>query len=197
MHRGRALTAALAAALVVTACGIRPQSSPSAIEPDEVPFGLLEGDSGAVVPDAPGPTDVVTVYFLGPDGLLPLEREVTRDPGPRRVLRVLFAGPTPGEADLGVRSSLDPEVTPPTVERDGRLLAVDLPAEFLTEGEAEITALAQIVFTLTELEPRARVQFLLDGDAVEVPRGDGVLTGEPVGRGDYRSVESPGVETTT
>ncbi|HEX6312359.1 MAG TPA: GerMN domain-containing protein, partial [Acidimicrobiia bacterium] len=52
-------------------------------------------------------------------------------------------------------------------------------------------ALAQIVYSLTELEPGVRVQFLVDGEPVEVPRGDGVLTRRPVDRDDYVELAPP------
>lgn len=182
----------------VSACGVRTQSSPSAIERDEIPFGLLEPEAGAAVPDMAGPAAAsVTIYLVGSDGLLPVEREVAHPPGPRRALRALAAGPTVEESALGVQSALDPDAAPPSVERDGRRIMVELREGFFTEGGAQIPALAQIVYTLTELEPEARVQFLVDGAPAEVPRDDGVLTSQPVDRSDYATLASPAAGVAT
>jgi hypothetical protein len=172
--------------MVASGCGVRSQSSPTAIESDEVPFGLLEPEAGTADPDTGGfAAAEVTIYLMGSNGLLPVDREVARPAGPRKLLRALMAGPTPDESALGLQSALDPDAPPPTVERSGRRIQVELHEAFFTEGGPPSGALAQIVYTLTELEPRARVQFLVEGEPVEVPRGDGVLTNRPVDRDDY------------
>jgi len=187
--RLRTLVAVLGVVAVASACGVRSQSSPSAIEHDDVPFGLLDPDAGTATPDTPGPAaGRVTVYLVGPDGLLPVEREVARPGGPRRAIRALIAGPTTEESAAGVQSALDAEASELSVQRAGRIIQVELHEGFFTEGGAQIVALAQVVYTLTELEPRVRVQFLLDGEPAEVPRGDGVLTNRPVDRSDYSAL---------
>jgi len=187
--RLRTLVAGVGVVAVASACGVRSQSSPSAIERDDIPFDLLEPEAGTAVPDTAGSAAArVTIYLVGPDGLLPLEREVAPPGGPRKVLRALLAGPTTEESAAGVQSALDPEASPPSVRRDGRIIQVDLHEDFFTEGGAQIVALAQIVYTLTELEPRVRVEFVLDGEPAEVPGGDGVLISRPVDRGDYTAL---------
>jgi hypothetical protein len=187
MMRARVLVGAVAFLVVVAAgCGVRSQSSPTAIEPDDIPFGLLEPEAGTADPDTGGFAAAdVTIYLMGSNGLLPVEREVTRPAGARKVLQALMEGPTPGESALGLQSALDPDAAPPAIEHDGRRILVELHEGFFTEGGAQIAALAQIVYTLTDLVPRARVQFLVEGEPVEVPRGDGVLTSRLVDRDDY------------
>ena len=191
--RARVLVGGVALVVVVASgCGVRSESSPTAIEPDDVPFGLLESEAGTADPDAGGfAATEVTIYLMGANGLLPVDREVARPAGPRKILRALVAGPTPEESAFGLQSALDPEASVPEVERDGRRFRVELHEEFFTEGGPPSGALAQVVYTLTELEPRARVQFLVGGEPVEVPRGDGRLTSRPVDRDDYAEQAPP------
>jgi spore germination protein GerM len=46
-------------------------------------------------------------------------------------------------------------------------------------------ALTQLVFTMTALHGVKQVQFLMNGERVSVPRGNGTLTDQPVKRSDY------------
>jgi hypothetical protein len=186
MTRVRQLAAAVALSLVVTACGVRSQSSPSTIRAEDVPFGLLEPQAGTADPEQGGlGAEDITIYLVGEDGLVPVEREVAQPAGPRRVLEALVAGPTSAESDRGLRGAFDPEAVVPTVERDGRRILVELHESFFTEGGPPREALAQVVYTLTEVDPGTRVQFLVAGEPREVPRGDGVLTSQAVDRDDY------------
>lgn len=52
-------------------------------------------------------------------------------------------------------------------------------------------AIAQVVFTLTRRPEVERVAFTLEGDPLEVPRGDGSLTSDPLTQGDFPELARP------
>ena len=55
----------------------------------------------------------------------------------------------------------------------------------LAPDVVHVDALAQLVFTLTDLPGIQRVSVTVEGERVEVPRGDSTLTSDPLTRGDY------------
>ena len=66
------------------------------------------------------------------------------------------------------------------------LATVDLDAAFgELAGTAQLVALAELVYTATGRPGVGQVVFSLDGQPIEVPRGDGSLTSEPLTRSDY------------
>jgi Sporulation and spore germination len=176
----------LALGVVATACGVREQSSPVTIDSSDVPFGLLEAPP---TPERPPPGDAVgdtlTVYLLGSERLVPVLRQAPAPVNLATALDILAEGPTPDEIALGLQSAVGPEVPARPVRSEGDLAVIELRDAFLTGGGDQIAGLAQIVFTLTQVVGVERVQFLLEGQPVEVPRGNGVLTTEPVSRSDY------------
>jgi spore germination protein GerM len=101
-------------------------------------------------------------------------------------LDVLAEGPTPAEASSGLRSALPGPEAVTSVDLSGGVARVDLSRDFTElSGSDQLLAIAQMVFTLTERADVARVGFTLDGEPVQVPRGDGTLTSDPVARADY------------
>ncbi len=66
------------------------------------------------------------------------------------------------------------------------MLVVNVSAPILqATGDALIDAVAQIVFTATELNGVSGVRLLVDGEQREWPRGDGSQTAAPLTRFDY------------
>ena len=63
---------------------------------------------------------------------------------------------------------------------------------FTVTGRQQILALAQVVYTATELPSVDRVLFQIDGENVEVPNGNGKLTSSPLGRLSYRDLLASG-----
>jgi spore germination protein GerM len=63
-------------------------------------------------------------------------------------------------------------------------------------GGNQLLAVAQVVWTLTELPTVTAVRFSVDGTPVEIPTDDG-LTDRPVDRDDYRSVKPIEASRTT
>ena len=72
-------------------------------------------------------------------------------------------------------------------------MRVDVSAEiFQATGDDLVSAVAQIVLSLAEIDGVERVSLVVDGAVVEWPRGDGSLTSEPLTIYDYpgRAVSS-------
>jgi spore germination protein GerM len=55
-------------------------------------------------------------------------------------------------------------------------------------GTEQLIALAEIVYTATARPGVGQVSFTLEGEPIEIPRGDGSLTSDAVTRGDYREL---------
>lgn len=69
----------------------------------------------------------------------------------------------------------------------GGVATVDLDEAFaLLDGRDQRITLAQLVFTLTGRPGVGRVSFTVEGDPVDIPRGDGTLTSGSVSRDAYR-----------
>ena len=191
----RTMRTALVVVAVVVAggCGVPLDDGPRRIDAADVPYELLSGDPPTEVPStaAPSPTSVdITVYLVAHDRLAPARRAVTAPAGVADRLRALQSGPTEAEAAAGLRSAVDPGPGELTVEgAAGPVVTVGLPASFADViGPDHVLAIAQVVCTVTEVPGAELVSFTLAGQHVDVPRGDGTLTGAPVARADYAAL---------
>jgi hypothetical protein len=134
----------------------------------------------------------VRAYFhlaggLGSAGLVPVLREV---PATQAVataaMTSLLAGPSEQERD--VMSSTVPAGTRLLgLSIAGGVATVDLSSEFESGGGSAsvIGRLAQVVYTLTQFPTVTSVSFRVEGRAVTVFSGEGVVLNGPVGRADY------------
>ena len=195
----------LVVALAATAaCGVQLDDEPRAIATDSLPYGLLEpsttgGDTTSTAP-TPLPTFQATSVFLvdNNDFLTEVRRQL---PGEVRVAAAvgsLLTPPTEAEVNGGLRTAITSTITLRSVAGpvDG-LVTIDLTAE-ATEGSPDIPrlAFAQLVHTATAVEGVDRVLFQVDGQAREVPTGEGQSTAEPLSRADYRQFVRPPASTT-
>jgi len=186
----------------VAACGVQLDEEPRAIAADSLPYGLLEpsttgGDTTSTTP-TPLPTFQETSVFLvdNNDLLVEVRRQL---PGEVRVaVGSLLTPPTEAEVDGGLRTAIPSTITLRSVAgpEDG-LVTIDLTAE-ATEESPDIPrlAFAQLVYTATAVEGVDRVLFQVDGQAREVPTGEGQSTAEPLSRADYRQFVRPPPTTT-
>ena len=118
------------------------------------------------------------LFFVRDSRLAPVRREAPATPSVERSdgLRTALAGPV----QLAGREAPGVPV-------------VDVGESFgQIEGEEEILALAQLVFTLTGVPGVDGVAFALSGRVVEVPTGDGTLKSGPLGRQDFAAVAPVG-----
>ena len=179
--------------LLLPACGVQAADHASTAGPEEVPFDLLSPATSSSTTTLPELTSsAVTVWMVADDHLVALQRTVARPVTLERVLAALAEGPTENEAALGIRSALTGARMGESADVTADVAIIDLVAEF---GEAapreQLLALAQLVYTATELPGVAVVSFEIDGTPIEVPKADGSLTDRPVTRADYASLASP------
>lgn len=192
MKGAQATRAVLAVAVVTTglaACGVPRDEEPRAIPAHRVPFGLLDRQTlASPSPDGEGFEEVV-VYLVARERLASVTRRVQGPVTDETALSALLAGPTAEEARNGLRSALDPAVKVSTKGRSGVVAAVDLGETFSTTGASdEILAVAQIVYTMTARTGVEAVRFIVSGQPIEVPAGDGTLRSAPLRRTDFDPV---------
>lgn len=198
----RPLAVALVALATTTAgCGVQLDDEPRAIATDSIPYGLLEPSTtgGETTSTSPAiPTFQETSVFLvdNNDFLVEVRRQL---PGEVRVAVVsLLTPPTEAEVNGGLRTAIPAGITLRSVAGpEEGLVTIDLTAE-APEGSPDVPrlAFAQLVYTATAVESVDRVLFQVDGQAREVPTGEGQSTAEPLSRTDYRQFERPPVSTT-
>jgi hypothetical protein len=177
---------ALGCVLVAVGCGVTEDRGARLTPAEEVPFGLLE-PTATTTPASGDEAGGDTNVCLALDGSLLVVGRARGGETPLASLRdLVLAGPTEGEADLGLRTAMGDD-TIEDVSASGGLANVDLTAAF-TElpGDQQLLALAQITCTLTAQPGVSRVEFELDGARIEVPIQGGSLVERPVTRADYR-----------
>jgi len=179
---------------VAVGCAVPVDSRPRAIDARNVPFDLLAPTSSTSSTVSPPVAVENAVVYLVKDNatLVPVNREVPSPPNARSVLRALFSGPNEADVGRGLSSAVTSGTTLKSVDGPiNGLLTIDLTEDVLSVvGQRQIQALAQIVFTATELADVDRVLFEFEGRRRDVPRGDGRLTSEPLGRRDYLPIQA-------
>ncbi|MGY2129564.1 GerMN domain-containing protein [Blastococcus sp. SYSU DS0617] len=175
----RALLVALAAVLVA-GCGVAPDDRPEEVSTDPAPASATGvGSSGS------GP--LLTIYLIRGADLTPVVRRTTTRTT-AVALDLLLEGPTRVEAADGIRTALAPEVAGVEGELPDGTVTLSLTRGFTgLAGGNQLLAVAQVVWSLTELPTIRGVRFTVDGAPVEVPTDQG-LTASPVEREDYASV---------
>ncbi|CAN5529797.1 hypothetical protein BH10ACT2_BH10ACT2_07060 [soil metagenome] len=181
---------ALGLLLVTTAtgCGISSDDGPRDIPAaDQVALGV-GGDA------APGAAvGTARVYLLSPEvvGQAALLESVARDVAetPTALLEALLAGPNQTEQSNQFRTALPVGTTLLGARRQGFVLRVDLSNDVLElSGQVLITAVAQIVFTASEIAGVRGVTIVVAGANQQWPVGSGELTSEPLTVYDYPGV---------
>ncbi len=183
---------ALAGSLLV-GCGIAPEDGARTLDPETVPFGLLEPETAPPSPPPVGDQEgtAVEVFFVSDVALASVARRVP-DAGELEVfVDLLVEGPAASESALGLRTALSDNQVDEVVTSRGTA-SVDLTETFSELAqEDQAAAIAQLVFTLTSRPGIGRVGFTLEGEPIEVPRGDGSLTADALSRDDFPD-RSPG-----
>jgi spore germination protein GerM len=168
---------------VAAACGVPEDDSPQELSADEVPFGLLT-TAPATTTSTPGNLQA-RLYFVNADGELTPESRDVGDLAARTVIETLLAT-DPASLPAGISSNIPPDTTLLASFIEDQVLTVDLSGQFTTiEGDRFNAAVAQIVFTATDLDDVAAVSFRVDGDPFTVGDENGVTQEGPVTRNDY------------
>ena len=180
----RRLVAVLLVALLA-ACGVPQDDEPRALDPREAPFRVF--DDAAPAPEGDGR---VALYFVRNDLVVLQTRPVERSTSIRELVDLLLEGPTPEQVAAGTRSALPTTFTVEEVEVVGGVAVVTLGGGSSQVGASPL-GFAQVVATLTAPGRADGVRFRLEGQDLPVPRGDGLLTTEPLDREDYAELLAP------
>ena len=200
MTGARRAVAAVACLLLLGACGVPVDEEPRALATENVPFGLLdppttsptEGTGGTL--PSPQALQAVSVHLVDNDGfLVEVRRPVTEEPDVEAAVTSLLSPLTEAERNAGLGTAIASTTGLRGVigPEDG-LVTIDL-SSAVGDGSPDIVrvALAQLVFTATSVDGVELVLFQVDGEAREVPTGQGRSTAEPLSRSDYRQLERP------
>jgi spore germination protein GerM len=172
-------------AVMLSSCGVPDDGDLQVIDREAVPFGLLDEQGGNPGADEGGVTVDLHLVTGDPPALVPVSRRIG-EPTLDRVLAALADLPTTGEEALGLRNPVSDGDVLADVSLEGGIATVDLTEDFSSlSGTDELLAIGQVVLTLTARPGVGRVAFTLDGERVEVPRGDGSLTSGSVSRDTY------------
>jgi hypothetical protein len=163
----RAATAVTAAALALTACGVRTDDSPRALTASTTTTTTTPGP-GAGGADA-------FLYFVREGSLVPVRRGLPDD-SVQTVLPALVQSTKPEEDAAGISTSVPTGTDVLGLQPDGGVLRVDLSDAFDgVVGPSRQIAIGQIVLTATDRGQANRLRFAVDGRSIQVPtptRGD-------------------------
>jgi spore germination protein GerM len=201
VNRRRALSRGLECAfitalgLIAAGCGVPEEGKAHRLDPDSVPFALLDPAPTTTTTEPPPATATtrlttrVTLYLVRSDRIVAVDREVPAPISARDIVGLLAQALTPAETSAGYRSALVPGRSVAGVTSAGGIASVDLtPAFTETAARDQTLALAQITYTLTALPGLGQVSFTLNGVAVDVAGGEGSIVHGPVSRDTYRTL---------
>ncbi len=150
-------------------------------------------------------TLVLNVYFMQQDKLGVAHRTVpkTLQVG-AAAMQELLKGPNAAEQSAGLTTSIPTGTKYLGLTIANNIATVNLSSEYESGGGSlsMSSRLAQVVFTLTQFSSIDQVNFQLDGKAVTVFSGEGLVLDHPVGRSNYEQltpailVETPAVGDT-
>ena len=165
-----------------------------AIQPDNAPRDIPAAERGQLDPVPPGGEAIgqSRIYLVTGEGtggdreLRTVLRDVEPRTDPEAVLRTLIAGANRSELDSGMTSPLPSSSTLHSARLVASTLNVDLSGEILElPGSSLRDAVAQIVFTGSELDGVRTVRIRVDGQTRDWPDGSGELQRRPLTVYDY------------
>lgn len=180
---------------------------------DAEPRTIQEADRGVLVAPAVQPAGTSSgrdrIYLLAPDAsaTVRLLRASTRDVGDSVTQRLtsLFGPLTVAEVSSRLRTAIPEglQLRTAVVQADG-IVVVDVTSELLSLSRSSLVdAVAQVVFTATEVPGVRSVELRVNGQNLQWPAGDGELQSSPLSvydypgfiqstQPDYPAVPSPG-----
>ena len=173
---------------LLAACGVPVDDGPRSLDRGAAPFSVFEPD----VEPTQGGDISAELWFVSGDVLAPVQRAVPSPGSAQQVLELLFAGLTETERTGGLRNAIPAGLTFDNVAVQDGIATVTLAGlEEQVLAQVQVLAFAQIVITLDSRDDVARVRFRANDRDLPVPRGDGLLTEEPVDRDDYDEQLTP------
>lgn len=170
--RRRSVGVVLLALSGIVGCAIQPDSAPRDI-PDDQREQLDQSGPGAGQATGAGRVFLVVAEEDGRTRL----RSVLRNASDGQPLfEALLDGPNVGELNAGLASALPPELSLNSARLTGLTMNVDVSDDILELGGNELRlAVAQIVFTASEIDGVRTVRIRVDGANREWPNGRGEL----------------------
>lgn len=178
MNRAALVVAPL---LFLAACGVRPDAKPHDV-PEENQVDL---SGPSVNTDTTGGERIYLVE-PGEDQLL---RSVQRDASSAPdLMGALLGGPSQTELDEGYSSAIPSTMQLLGTHEQAPFLYVDVSDEMTDlNGQGLLQALAQIVYTASELDGVDRVQITVNGEVIAWPKANLESSTEPLSVYDYPS----------
>jgi hypothetical protein len=188
---------ALLMSITLTGCGVQSSGRARAIDPAQVPFGLVGSTptSPASLP-ATATADATpagaAVYFLQRDRLVGIA--IPRPPADPRLaiglaIDILSSGPSAAERARALDTAVPTSVQLAVRDVTGSTATIDIQG-----GQSAIVndqgplAVGQVVLTATSIPGIDSVLLTRDGQRVDAQLADGALTGRPLTREDFRSL---------
>lgn len=146
------------------------------------------------------PRTAFAVYFLQGERLTPVRRTVPKTQAvAAAAVRSLLAGPAAAERSRGYLTAVPPETRLRSISLSRGIATVDLTSRFAAGGGslAVRERLGQLACTLTQFPSVQGVRLRLDGKAVDVFSGEGLVLDHPLARSAFEDllpavlVESP------
>jgi len=187
------LVAGLFLAGALAGCGVTTDRAPRALDLDEVPAELLAADPVTTTTTVPvGTSTRIRIYLVGGgagggrERLVAVERSVQAPATVERAISSLISGTNREEATRGLRSAILPATIVNSVEVESNIAIIDLVESAIAQNPIDlIIALAQMVYSATELPGVGGVRITLDGKRASVPTGSGIQSTTTLGRASY------------
>lgn len=186
MRLRRLMVVGVAGGLVLAGCGVPIDAHPQAISRNRIPYGLLSGPPATPRGPAPGAeTASVQVFFVDNGHLRAATRRLRSPLGLPEVLTALLAGPTRPEVAAGLSSALGSRISLQGAAVVAGTAHLELSG---TLGQDRLVAVAQLVYTSTEVRGVRAVSLSVDGKPVVVTSANGAAVAGPFTRADFASV---------
>jgi spore germination protein GerM len=171
-NRWRPLAVAVVAAVALggAGCSIQPNSAPRDVPDAQRPQLETEPDAGQAI-------GAGRVFLLAGASAETRLRSVPREAEPGApIIQSLLDGPNEGELDDGLQTALPSGLELLSTRSTGTTMTIDLSDEILNLNSAQLrVAIAQLVFTASEIETVNNVRILVDGTPRTWPDGRGTL----------------------
>jgi hypothetical protein len=192
MRRSIAVVLTLAA---VSSCGgLRAEDNDHPLDAAEVPYDLLAAPTTTTTEPPPPTTTTLpwrtNLWYVAGERVVPAPRQLREQPDVAQVLRLLLNGPSDDQPL--VRSALDTGDATVAGQPVGGTLTIELRPDFGARSPSEqVLALAQLLFTVTEVPGVGRVVFRIGDADLAVPLPNGQLAQGSVSRDDYAVLAFP------